>query len=50
MTLPLDVFDRKLRDAHAVLRMIQGEGESPQEKFDRMARERMGGGKSLWWD
>ena len=38
-----------MKDVYRIRRFESGEGESPQEKFDRMARERMGGGKSQFW-
>jgi hypothetical protein len=32
-----------------MLRIEKGEGESTDEKFNRMARDRMSGSKSPWW-
>ena len=49
MNAPLDLFEGLLGDAYHILRLESNVPESADEKFNRMARERLGGGQSPWW-
>jgi hypothetical protein len=50
MRLPLDVFEAYEHDAIHILRLEHGLGESPEEKFNRMARDRLAvGPRNDWW-